>query len=430
MAASGTLVEYLALCLDTVCGHWLRSGEIVRNGGVLTAAVAAKAQAADPVDPDALRPMSRFRGLGMISGGMPSATLAEEILTEGPGQIRALISCGGNPVAALPDHDRTVRAMRSLDLLVQVDPYLSQTAQLADYVIAPHVSLETAGSTQKLENVVAVYATGYGFDGDEAFYTEAVLEPPDGSEVIEDWMLFYGLAARLGLQLAITPAAGLPVPLDMHQQPTSDELIETMCRGSRVPLAEVRRRRSPGRLPPAPTITVAPKDEGWTGRLDVGNAQLMALLTQWSPPHDQEGTFRLLCRRMPHVVNSSFNLPVTNRGRPHNPAFLNPDDMAACGLVTGDSVTIESAHGSITALVAPDPALRPGTVSMSFGFGGHTSTDNLVEEAGSTVQRLLSPLDQPDPFSGQPTMSGLAVVVRPLTEPSQPELSTLFQRES
>ena len=29
MAGYATLVEYLVLCLDTVCGHWLRTGEVV-----------------------------------------------------------------------------------------------------------------------------------------------------------------------------------------------------------------------------------------------------------------------------------------------------------------------------------------------------------------------------------------------------------------
>ena len=139
---------------------------------------------------------------------MPSATLAEEILIDGPGRVRALISCGGNPLAAFPDHEQTVRALERLDLLVQVDPFLSQTAELADYVIAPRMTPEMIGITIKIESSPKQYATGYGYPADYAQYTDAIVEPPPDSEVIEDWELFYGLAQRMGLELTVANQAG------------------------------------------------------------------------------------------------------------------------------------------------------------------------------------------------------------------------------
>jgi len=36
----------------------------------------------------------------------------EEILLDGPGRVRALLSCGGNPVAAFPDQLQTIDALR------------------------------------------------------------------------------------------------------------------------------------------------------------------------------------------------------------------------------------------------------------------------------------------------------------------------------
>ncbi|SNQ48456.1 hypothetical protein FRACA_250031 [Frankia canadensis] len=41
MSGRGTLLEYLVLCLETLCGHWLRAGEVVRNPGVLVGERAA-----------------------------------------------------------------------------------------------------------------------------------------------------------------------------------------------------------------------------------------------------------------------------------------------------------------------------------------------------------------------------------------------------
>jgi anaerobic selenocysteine-containing dehydrogenase len=214
MAGQGTLLEYLGLCLDTVCGHWMRAGELVPNVGVFSAPTVPRAQADDPKAAYGFGARSRVRGLGMSAAGMPSATLAEEILIDGPGRVRALISCGGNPLAAFPDHEQTFRALERLDLLVQVDPFMSQTAELADYVIAPTMTPEMIGITIKIESAPSQYATGYGYAADYAQYSDAVVDPPPGSEVIEDWELFYGVAQRMHLDLRVTNQAGQSIPLD------------------------------------------------------------------------------------------------------------------------------------------------------------------------------------------------------------------------
>jgi anaerobic selenocysteine-containing dehydrogenase len=94
MANHGTLLEYLALCLDTLRGHWMRAGETVHNAGVLGAPTVPRAQASEPGSAYGFGERSRVRGLGMSAAGMPSATLAEEILLEGPGRVRSLVGQG------------------------------------------------------------------------------------------------------------------------------------------------------------------------------------------------------------------------------------------------------------------------------------------------------------------------------------------------
>ncbi len=220
MAGQGTLLEYLALCLDTVCGHWMRAGEVVPNPGVFAAPRAPRAQASDPKAAYGFGARSRVRGLGMSAAGMPSATLAEEMLIEGPGRVRALISCGGNPLAAFPDHEQTFRALERLDLLVQVDPFMSQTAELADYVIAPKMTPEMIGITVKIESSSDIYATGYGYAADYAHYSEPVVDPPADSDVIEDWELFYGLAQRMHLDLHVADQSGRVGPAG--HEPSAD----------------------------------------------------------------------------------------------------------------------------------------------------------------------------------------------------------------
>src|SRR3989442_631841 len=75
----------------------------------------------------------------------PNAAAADEMLLEGEGRIRALLSCGGNPMLAWPDQIRTRNAFEQLDLLVQIDTSMSATAEMADYVIAAKRAFEMPG---------------------------------------------------------------------------------------------------------------------------------------------------------------------------------------------------------------------------------------------------------------------------------------------
>lgn len=86
MAAKGSLLEYLILCLDTICGHRLRAGEDVLSPLTLVPREAqpAKAQAMPPFPPAGpMYPEMRVRGLKQSVAGPPASALAEEILLPG-----------------------------------------------------------------------------------------------------------------------------------------------------------------------------------------------------------------------------------------------------------------------------------------------------------------------------------------------------------
>src|SRR5262249_50632373 len=86
-------------------------------------------------------------------------------------------------------------------------------------------------------------------------------------------------------------------------------------------------------------------------------------------------THRLISRRMREVSNTMYHdLPAIRRRRPYNPAYMNPDDLAAQGLASGERVEIVSDHGRIPAIVAADADLRSGVVSMTHGWGGSPTT--------------------------------------------------------
>lgn len=421
MAPRGNLSEYLTRALNTLVGHWRREGERLPNPGVLMAPTVAKAQAFDPYPGWGFGESIRVRSLTNTVAGLPTAALADEILLPGEGQVKALFSLGGNPMAAWPDQDKTLAAMNALDLNVTLDIKMSATAKLADYVIAPKLSLEVPGMTLATESLTP-YAMGYPEPYGQ--YSPAIVDPPEGSDVIEEWEFFYGLAQRMGLPLTITatyawgPDAESPAltELDMLNKPSNDDLFAALTRGSRIGLDEVKAYPE-GQIFEDASAVVLPADPGAKGRMELADPTMMAELADVAAEpieRNSDYAFRLISRRLPDVHNSAGrDIPKLVRKYSYNPAFMNPLDLANLGLTSGDVVEITSSHSSILGVVEAEEAIRLGVVSMPHGFGDAPggNQDKDVHTFGSNTGRLSSVDRDFDPYSGIPLMSAIPVNV-------------------
>ncbi|MEZ4290054.1 MAG: molybdopterin-dependent oxidoreductase [Myxococcota bacterium] len=202
--------------------------------------------------------------------------MADEILLPGAEQVKALFSLGGNPMAAWPDQDKTLAAMRALDLNVTLDIKMSATAKLADYVIAPKLSLEVPGMTLPTESLTP-YAMGYPVP--YAQYSPAIVDPPEGSDLIEEWEFFYRLASAWTCRSrSRRPGPGVPMQEvrrltelgNMRSKPTTDALFEALTKGSRIPLAGEARYR--GRIFEDPTARVRLPRPQCTAKLEVADS--------------------------------------------------------------------------------------------------------------------------------------------------------------
>ena len=423
MSPRGNLTEYLLLCLTTLCGRYMREGETLPNPGALLPAVTARAQPIAPGPAWGFGEKLRVRGFSNTAAGLPTAALADEILLEGDGQVKALFCIGGNPMAAWPDQLKTHAAMEALELLVSFDIKLSATAKLADYVIAPPLSLEQPGMSLPSETLVP-YAMGYLVP--YAQYAPKIVDPPEGADLIEEWEFFYGLAQRMGLPLTIesayswgpdveTPARN---ELDMQSPPTTDELFEMLAAGSRIPLAEVKRHPHGAVFSDPPSI-VQPKDPSCTAKLDLANETMLAELAEVAAEPTERQTkysYRLVSRRLLDVHNSAGrDIPKLVRKYRYNPAFMHPDDLASLGVAPGELITIESDHSTIYGVAEAEATLRTGVISMPHAFGDAPgdANDARVREIGSNTGRLTSVERDYDPYTGIPRMSAIPVNVRP-----------------
>ena len=402
MAARSSLTEHLVVVLNTILGRVNREGDLIENGMLLYPEGPHRAQVTPPREP-AKGPPSRIRNLRGYRGEMPTATLAEEILTPGEGRIRALIVSGGNPAVAFPDHELTLRALDDLELLVVIDHRMTPTAEFAHYVIAPTLSLERADVPHLMDRWFRAPYTNY---------TEPVVQR-DG-DVLNEWEVFWELASRLGSELPYP--GGSP---DMQVRPGTDEIIDRSYAGSRMPLDQVRASRRQVHMDMK--MVVQPADDAATARFTPAPDDLMAeLASALAEPismfagHDVSAfPFRLISRRLKHVLNSTgTELPGLAKKGTTNPAYMNPADLADLGLADGDIVEISSPRAVLHGVVEGADDVKQGVISMAHSWGGRSLTDEKVREIGSPTSRLVSVDVGYDPVTGMVVSSAIPVAVK------------------
>src|SRR5438876_7268425 len=182
----GGICQWLINVLNIVTGNLDRPG-----GAMFTL------PAFDPVTaPESLAPRggfarwhSRVRKLPEFSGELPVVTLAEEILTEGPGQVKALVTSAGNPVLSTPNGRQLDRALAGLEFMVSIDPYINETTRHAHIILPPSSSLERA-HYDLVFHLLAVRNT--------TKFSPALFEPD--AETRHDWEIFLELQTRMELQ--------------------------------------------------------------------------------------------------------------------------------------------------------------------------------------------------------------------------------------
>ncbi|MBP5134067.1 molybdopterin-dependent oxidoreductase, partial [Pseudomonas protegens] len=126
---------------------------------------------------------SRVSGLPEYGGELPVSALAEEMLTEGEGQVRALITVAGNPVLSTPNGRQLEQALDGLEFMLSIDLYINETTRYADLILP---------STSALEN--DHYDTTFNLFAvrNVSRFNRAILPKPEGA--LHDWEIFVGLA--------------------------------------------------------------------------------------------------------------------------------------------------------------------------------------------------------------------------------------------
>ncbi|MDO3649561.1 molybdopterin oxidoreductase family protein [Nocardia mangyaensis] len=408
---TGTLTHWLVNTINAVTGNLDRAGGQMFASPVVDAARYAKYL---PMGHGAWTDRSGEHK--SFRTELPVAVLAEDILTPGPGQIRAMITYAGNPVLSTPQAGRLDDALASLDFYVAVDMYVTETTRHADIILPPISSLER----EELNLLFPIFSVR-----NNARYDARVFEPP--ADGLEDWQIL----ARLITELVPLPARRFTgraltgvfeqfSPLRLTAAAVATGPYGVLRRGRKgLTLGKIRDAAGGidlGPLQPRlPELIGTPDHKVHlvpTDFLDAIRAVVDDPTAAPTPGYD----LQLIGRRHLRSNNSWLhNIPSMVKGRDRCTVLMHPDDAAARGLTDGDRAAVGSATGSILVPVEISDDIRPGVVAIPHGWGhaepgvGWTVA---AAQPGVNVNLLHDPA-LTDPLSGTSAVNNTWVRVSP-----------------
>lgn len=345
---------------------------------------------------------SRVRGLPEFGGELPVSTMAEEMLTPGEGQIRAMVTVAGNPVLSTPDGRRLDEALAALDFMVAVDPYINETTRHADVILPPAPPLER-DHYDIVFHQLAVRNT--------ARWNDAVLPKP--ADARHDWEIFRDLGLAL---VRRTPWSRRRVETTARLRLSPRRIVDAGLRIGPYRLSVGKLRRSPGGVDLGPLHPALPgallkKSK----RIDLAQRMILDDLPRLDALTTVAVDELLLIGRRHLRNNNSWmhNSARLVKGKPRHQLLMHPHDLAERDLTDGQFVTVTSAAGSISVEVASSNDIMPGVVSLPHGFGHNRPGTHLTvanQLAGPSANDITD-RNRIDPTSGTAAVNGVPVTV-------------------
>ena len=410
MGRHSTLNSYLICILGAVCGIFG-----VRGGNIIPGMVMPMGFHADERNPKVWR--TQVTDMPPVAAGsFPPAVMPEEILSDHPERLRAVLVSACNPLRAYPDTQAYEAAFSELDLLVVNDIVLSETARLAHYILPCRTFYESWDGTFFPWTYPEVYFQ----------LRRPVVDPPENC--LEASQIFTRLADKLGLVPEI--------PESLQKAAEGDRLsfgLKLMEFGSQVPDAMPRMpyvlAQTLGRVWDSAAkaglwglLMTAPKtfqenaaragfesglDQGdrvfqalldnpqgiWVGKADVENPmdgiktesgkievlipELEQGVLDLTPENEVQDlvmpeAFPLILnagRHMKYNINTLMRNPEWNQGKRACTIAISPADADVLQLVDGQNVRITTEAGSAMGDLEVSDQVRKGMVLVPHGFG-------------------------------------------------------------
>ncbi len=392
----GTLCQWLINLINIVTGNFDRpGGAMFSNPAIDVIKYSAPKGTMDKYN----RWQSRVRRYPEFGGQLPVAALAEECLTPGDGQIKALVTSAGNPVLSTPNGRQLEMALTSLDFMVSIDIYINETTRFADIILPPTTGLETEHYDLAF-HAIAVHNT--------AKYSPPLFAPSNGAR--HDWQIYKELTRRMKKHRTFVEKISDPfiTPSRMLNHGLKKGLYNLNLR---------KLKKYPHGIDLGPLKPVFPESLYTPDKMlhlvpeiFVNGLRKISL----DPTGNTNGSLSLIGRRHLRSNNSwMHNSLRLVKGPNRCTLMINPLDAEIRNICSGDPVTVTSANGEVVLPADVTEQLMPGVVSIPHGWGHNRSGIRLKTaklHPGVSINDLTDHLFV-DNISGNAAFSGVKVHV-------------------
>ena len=420
MGGNGTLAFWIQEVINTISGNLDREGGLLVSKGIIDfIKFGVKNGVLMRVD------KSRIGDFTSVNDAFPGGILADEILTPGPRQVKALFVTGGNPLITMANAGRLREAFQKLELLVCLDIFQNETCSEAHYVLPctdplqrpdlPFIFPLMLGLQMKpyLQATKAIYAP-VGQQRDEAtIYLD--LARASGISLFNSAIAqrFFELTRRYHAMRKKKSYPGLPQEAYLNGllRISGQQSFKSLLRS---PNGVLREKHVPGSFLGKRVMTPDKK-------IDLAPSVLIAFAAKLEEDFQQElkhkDKYKLITRRAVTTHNSwtHNNERMLAHGRDTNYAYLHPDDLKELGVMENELVDITSATGDIRIQAKALDTLVRKSIAVPHGWGHQHAKGLSVANKTKGVNVNLLAADGPDGIdkvSGMAHLTGFVVDVR------------------
>jgi len=292
------------------------------------------------------RVRERFENLwGATLDPNPGLTVVETINAAKKHEIRGMFVMGENPAMSDPDVDHAREAIATLDHLVVQDIFLTETAYLADVVLAATAWPEKVGTVTNTDRMVQL--------GRKA------IEPPGDAR--EDFWILNELARRVGVDWYYS-----------HPREVFNEMRQCMDSIAGITWDRLERESS---------VTYPCVKEGDPGApvvfienfpTESGRAKFVAadLIHAAEQPDAEYPLVLITGRQLEHWHTGSMTRRASalDSIEPEPVASVHPLDLESLNIEPGATLTLESRRGAISLYARADDGMPRGAVFVPFCY--------------------------------------------------------------
>jgi predicted molibdopterin-dependent oxidoreductase YjgC len=312
-------------------------------------------------DPKVIQKFSKAWGRPLSD--RPGLTITEMVTAMLGGKLKGLLVIGENPKLSDPDWQHFHHALKALDVLVVQDLFLSETAQVADVVLAAASSAEKEGTFTNTERRCMKISQAIAPMGD----------------TLPDWQIICRLAAAMGYEMSYGNA-----------QEIFDEMTALTpksyagMRYDRLGLNGLQWPCPDGEHPGTPYLH---KDRFIRGK---GKFHAVAYRDPAELPGDEYPYFLTTGRMFAHyhtgtMTRISPHLDVEQRT---GYVEIHPQDANRHDINAGDTVILASRRGEMEAPARITHAVTPGTLFLHIHFGENPTNVLTSSEALDPLAKI------------------------------------------